>query len=116
MRPGQLTPENAEAARIAGLLELASMRPGQLTPENFMSAWITAPARRCFNEAGAINPGKPNAGCAATDRAKPASMRPGQLTPENVRKDRQDSRRGRASMRPGQLTPENNARQVKGSV
>ena len=36
------------------------MRPGQLTPENlgYKQRWLGL--HFCFNEAGAINPGKPN--------------------------------------------------------
>ena len=60
------------------------MRPGQLTPENvayfFTIDFIRFP---CFNEAGAINPGKPGATATWMFMAFAASMRPGQLTPEN---------------------------------
>ena len=34
------------------------MRPGQLTPENESPSTETPPESHCFNEAGAINPGK----------------------------------------------------------
>ena len=115
MRPGQLTPENkplpqSKPSRRTSFNEAgainpgkhrhgdvadqgphrASMRPGQLTPENVAvaAAFAMLVHRTCFNEAGAINPGKQckrlrqlrQAACAA-----PASMRPGQLTPENMR-------------------------------
>ena len=62
----------------------------------------------CFNEAGAINPGKPGPSFFAALPFNLASMRPGRLTPENrfgladfTAKDLS------ASMRPGRLTPEN---------
>ena len=35
------------------------MRPGQLTPENAAACRTEVPAPTGFNEAGAINPGKP---------------------------------------------------------
>ena len=35
------------------------MRPGQLTPENIEAADAGVVPRHGFNEAGAINPGKP---------------------------------------------------------
>ena len=35
------------------------MRPGQLTPENASTCCIRLFSRSRFNEAGAINPGKP---------------------------------------------------------
>ena len=61
----------------------------------------------CFNEAGAINPGKLLLDESVFGSLSCASMRPGQLTPEN-RSDRDLAVHGiRASMRPGQLTPEN---------
>ena len=65
----------------------ASMRPGQLTPENLADgADGGAGARmRCFNEAGAINPGKPPLSVSGlSSSGTDASMRPGQLTPENA--------------------------------
>ena len=92
MRPGQLTPENLTDCEYA-IRHLhgcsASMRPGQLTPENCVKLESPGPRpiRRAasFNEAGAINPGKPIPAAGYAGRPlENASMRPGQLTPENV--------------------------------
>ena len=59
MRPGQLTPENVDDRARERREAAASMRPGQLTPENIMHAsYFSVESRMCFNEAGAINPGK----------------------------------------------------------
>ena len=58
------------------------MRPGQLTPENRALPIINACRCPCFNEAGAINPGKPPS-VPRQHNEVVASMRPGQLTPEN---------------------------------
>ena len=38
--------------------EIASMRPGRLTPENGARINLITFRAKCFNEAGAINPGK----------------------------------------------------------
>ena len=38
---------------------MASMRPGRLTPENLNQRRFDQRRRPRFNEAGAINPGKP---------------------------------------------------------
>ena len=60
MRPGQLTPENVQHLPEHVDLRLrASMRPGQLTPENRRLRMLRLRRSRRFNEAGAINPGKP---------------------------------------------------------
>ena len=84
------------------------MRPGQLTPENRAAQGFNSRGTLCFNEAGAINPGKPARAGSRPGARCPASMRPGQLTPENViGRDRDGERVRKASMRPGQLTPEN---------
>ena len=83
------------------------MRPGQLTPENNEFDRRLYGTINGFNEAGAINPGKPRGGQHGVHRLRFASMRPGQLTPENVPKVERVKLGGRASMRPGQLTPEN---------
>ena len=85
-----------------------------------------------FNEAGAINPGKPERLAGEARRQNVASMRPGQLTPENgpgssgflcrfgsfneagainpgkrLQAAASYYNVDDASMRPGQLTPEN---------
>ena len=59
------------------------MRPGQLTPENMWPTISASTDLSCFNEAGAINPGKPFDGPVVPMGRVGASMRPGQLTPEN---------------------------------
>ena len=59
MRPGRLTPENGASAADPVGSPTASMRPGRLTPENLSAGILLACGCRCFNEAGAINPGKP---------------------------------------------------------
>ena len=58
------------------------MRPGQLTPENQVFFVPLAAPVLGFNEAGTINPGKPDMK-GEQDEDSLASMRPGQLTPEN---------------------------------
>ena len=83
------------------------MRPAQLTPEN------PGASRKCprycpgFNEAGAINAGKPLPLAPLRVDVQPASMRPAQLTPENHARGGGRKQAGLASMRPAQLTPEN---------
>ena len=61
MRPAQLTPENFDsmdpAFRASGP---ASMRPAQLTPENPRLISLLIETDFGFNEAGAINAGKPD--------------------------------------------------------
>ena len=85
------------------------MRPGRLTPENDgIAAYDSAPITS-FNEAGAINPGKPSLGGRSRPDS-PASMRPGRLTPENFSGVAAVDQIADASMRPGRLTPENVAR------
>ena len=60
------------------------MRPGQLTPENSaQDGHFDSEALPGFNEAGAINPGKPPGAPSLPELRSDASMRPGQLTPEN---------------------------------
>ena len=59
------------------------MRPGRLTPENPSGRWAKSGRRTCFNEAGAINPGKPRISLYHFFNILFASMRPGRLTPEN---------------------------------
>ena len=59
MRPGQLTPENLLSGGDHLSSGVASMRPGQLTPENLHIFRSLFPRLLGFNEAGAINPGKP---------------------------------------------------------
>ena len=83
------------------------MRPAQLTPENVHGAERCPLLRRHFNEAGAINAGKPADRGIEAAEADATSMRPAQLTPENGRLGRRESGRPRTSMRPAQLTPEN---------
>ena len=61
----------------------ASMRPGRLTPENHAETVDAALAYLGFNEAGAINPGKPRDEIDELVLTERASMRPGRLTPEN---------------------------------
>ena len=60
MRPAQLTPENS-LAMITTPAEAcdASMRPAQLTPENVKAKGRPGWEENGFNEAGAINAGKP---------------------------------------------------------
>ena len=60
------------------------MRPGQLTPENSVGRSRIAIRIPDFNEAGAINPGKPIKRLQSSIGALLTSMRPGQLTPENA--------------------------------
>ena len=60
MRPGRLTPENL--VKVSGNQHRrlrASMRPGRLTPENRQQEHYRSLSIASFNEAGAINPGKP---------------------------------------------------------
>ena len=59
MRPGRLTPENRVRHSSSSSVSLASMRPGRLTPENLEGKAGTLRWCAGFNEAGAINPGKP---------------------------------------------------------
>ena len=59
------------------------MRPGRLTPENLVNFSFFAFFFKSFNEAGAINPGKPPPSVSSNSTAISASMRPGRLTPEN---------------------------------
>ena len=60
MRPGRLTPENpSNKHRLVRRPAAASMRPGRLTPENLRDCQQKKWHGSCFNEAGAINPGKP---------------------------------------------------------
>ena len=59
MRPAQLTPENAIRRKRPSTCSPASMRPAQLTPENWPPPSSTISSRGGFNEAGAINAGKP---------------------------------------------------------
>ena len=67
------------------MMDKASMRPGQLTPENEPSDSRDGQRHLRFNEAGAINPGKPRTAFDSASASDSASMRPGQLTPENFR-------------------------------
>ena len=62
MRPAQLTPENVNLMMKHFQAAIASMRPAQLTPENPGRRRRGGSRPRCFNEAGAINAGKPAAG------------------------------------------------------
>ena len=86
------------------------MRPGQLTPENCLVGTLRSRGRRRFNEAGAINPGKPrrrNSTRPSIRRFNEAgAINPGKL----LRRTQLPLPRGGASMRPGQLTPENCSR------
>ena len=133
MRPGQLTPENVAWHYDDALDKDASMRPGQLTPENIEDMALIRRYHRCFNEAGAINPGKPGAPrrgripCRRFNEA--GAINPGKPNPPSPRSARMRSfneagaiNPGKpdeafvqyadlvfASMRPGQLTPENYA-------
>ena len=59
------------------------MRPAQLTPENSRNSWRNRRRSMRFNEAGAINAGKPREVQDRLAVALMASMRPAQLTPEN---------------------------------
>ena len=72
------------------------MRPGQLTPENGTWRGESNAFDASFNEAGAINPGKPVGSWQFSTTDQGASMRPGQLTPENppcIRRDRSSTSR-----------------------
>ena len=110
---------------------LASMRPGQLTPENRRDPCVVGRDVRRFNEAGAINPGKPRTckclrtWCISFNEA--GAINPGKRPPRtphgppasgfNEAGAINPGKRGghhdefahpsAASMRPGQLTPEN---------
>ena len=93
------------------------MRPGQLTPENNELTDARLFNAAGFNEAGAINPGKPWHLYWGNAKTNMASMRPGQLTPENQKGDElMRQLKADASMRPGQLTPENLAAPVRNAV
>ena len=81
------------------------MRPGQLTPENSPAPFSRAARRGRFNEAGAINPGKPRTGSAQLLGPRMASMRPGQLTPENPNSDRQPTVTRRCFNEAGAINP-----------
>ena len=59
MRPAQLTPENFDSDSVDLGALFTSMRPAQLTPENRSLRTAPRPRREYFNEAGAINAGKP---------------------------------------------------------
>ena len=59
------------------------MRPGRLTPENRDKSDAQRIIAESFNEAGAINPGKPVKKWVGRAGTVAASMRPGRLTPEN---------------------------------
>ena len=59
------------------------MRPAQLTPENTRRGEAFRPRASYFNEAGAINAGKPLEEVSRKEKAPDTSMRPAQLTPEN---------------------------------
>ena len=84
MRPGRLTPENRRGyPRTHHASVRASMRPGRLTPENAELDAVANTGQTGFNEAGAINPGKPRMPLLYRTFDLVASMRPGRLTPEN---------------------------------
>ena len=60
MRPAQLTPENWSCFVDHYRHFPVSMRPAQLTPENPLDGEIPSRGSQArFNEAGAINAGKP---------------------------------------------------------
>ena len=107
------------------------MRPGQLTPENPPRSRSGWPDRDCFNEAGAINPGKrfrhrgrdrsgsrfneagainpgKQAMAALAVAPSPSFNEAGAINPGKLL-SKKEARwlLGIASMRPGQLTPEN---------
>ena len=84
MRPAQLTPENPLRNRSRVVEPGASMRPAQLTPENVLQDRDDHRNEQGFNEAGAINAGKPPRWLSLTRTIGIASMRPAQLTPENA--------------------------------
>ena len=71
MRPGRLTPENPFSAGATFSGQVASMRPGRLTPENRRGWQQNGAHCRGFNEAGAINPGKPNQADTTIARMRP---------------------------------------------
>ena len=85
MRPAQLTPENGHLVKpVNRKVYEASMRSAQLTPENCSLRARSSCFVRCFNEAGAINAGKPFTPPRVWIPYARASMRPAQLTPENL--------------------------------
>ena len=108
MRPGQLTPENADSARGrrragAGFNEAGAINPGKQRP----TARDTC-SPPCFNEAGAINPGKPaSSGSPSTNQD--SFNEAGAINPGKQRGGGAAVGMSLASMRPGQLTPENAA-------
>ena len=63
MRPGQLTPENGGERHSVDIPlkknHTSFNEAGQLTPENSADGWQAPMWMLGFNEAGAINPGKP---------------------------------------------------------
>ena len=107
------------------------MRPGQLTPENLAQPWRRYQAHSRFNEAGAINPGKPTRTkvkvissngfneAGAINPGKPVHRTGGFRSGDGFNEAGaiNPGKRSRlfhgalqveqASMRPGQLTPEN---------
>ena len=85
MRPGRLTPENlARHNNRAISLPICFNEAGAINPGKPCSkAFILKSELKSFNEAGAINPGKPSRQTECRKRLLRASMRPGRLTPEN---------------------------------
>ena len=84
----------------------ASMRPGRLTPENSLILIIVIRKRIGFNEAGAINPGKP-ARDVTTSRLPIGFNEAGAINPGKLDGPGLLPVAAFASMRPGRLTPEN---------
>ena len=83
MRPGRLTPENLahdemEGDGTDGFNEAGAINPGKPDPPR-----LPVMGHSSFNEAGAINPGKPIFQVRQKNFCWTASMRPGRLTPEN---------------------------------
>ena len=83
MRPGRLTPENSWPSKTLPLRCFSFNEAGAINPGKPAIAPRAAPIGIGFNEAGAINPGKPVRVGAVGIHAVAASMRPGRLTPEN---------------------------------
>ena len=83
MRPGRLTPENLSTAQPSSIKATSFNEAGAINPGKPKFGSSSDSDLGCFNEAGAINPGKPHDRAARNARLGDASMRPGRLTPEN---------------------------------
>ena len=89
------------------------MRPGQLTPENRYWRIGKRKETKCFNEAGAINPGK-RAEIDAQELDFPSFNEAGAINPGKRQRSPLFGEPQSASMRPGQLTPENSTGVCRG--